>query len=93
MKNDSPITSPNIPMAKVRPQELQMYVKSSELPTSMTAIRLWRQLCVRKYLDEGKSLHTVLSVFAQPLHDEIKTYYHCCLDDDDYPFTISNPRR
>ena len=64
-----------------------MYVKSSELPTSMTAIRLWRQLCVRKYLDEGKSLHTVLSVFAKSLRDEIKTYYQSCLDDDDYPLT------
>ena len=64
-----------------------MYVKSSELPTSMAAIRLWRQLCVRKYLDEGKSLHTVLSVFAKSLRDEIKTYYQSCLDDDDYPLT------
>ena len=52
-----------------------MYVKSSELPTSMTAIRLWRQLYVRKQLDEGKSLHTVLSVFAKSLRDEIKTYF------------------
>ena len=67
--------------------------KSSGLPTSITAIRLWRQQYVRKCIGEYKSLHTVLSVFAQPLHDEIKTYYHCCLDDDDYPFTISNPRR
>jgi len=64
-----------------------MYGKSSELPTSMTAIRLWRQLYVRKYLDEGKSLHTVLSVFAKSLRDEIKTYYQSCLDDDDYPLT------
>ena len=64
-----------------------MYGKSSELPTSMAAIRLWRQLYVRKQLDEGKSLHTVLSVFAKSLRDEIKTYYQSCLDDDDYPLT------
>ena len=64
-----------------------MYGKSSELPTSMTAIRLWRQLCVRKYLDEGKSLYTVLSLFGKSLRDEIKTYYQSCLDDDDYPLT------
>ena len=61
--------------------------KLSQLPTSMTAIRLWRQQYVRKYIDEGKSLHTVLSVFAQPLHNEIRTYYQSCLDDDDYPLT------
>ena len=53
----------------------------------MTAIRLWRQLYVRKYLDEGKSLHTVLSLFAKSLREEIKTYYQSCLDDDDYPLT------
>ena len=64
-----------------------MYGKSSELPTSMAAIWLWRQLYVRKQLDEGKSLHTVLSVFAKSLRDEIKTYYQSCLDDDDYPLT------
>ncbi|MDP6996322.1 MAG: hypothetical protein QF569_09255 [Candidatus Poribacteria bacterium] len=64
-----------------------MYVKSNELPTSMTAIRLWRQLYVRKYLDEGKSLHTILSVFGKSLRNEIKTYYQFCLDDDDYPLT------
>ena len=60
--------------------------KSSGLPTSMTAIRLWRQQYVRKYIDEGKSLRIVLSVFSKPLHDEIKIYYQCCLDDDESPF-------
>jgi len=64
-----------------------VYVKSNELPTSMTAIRLWRQLYVKKYLDEGKSLHTILSVFGKSLRNEIKTYYQFCLDDDDYPLT------
>jgi hypothetical protein len=59
----------------------------SELPTSMTGIRLWRPPYVRKYTDEGKSSRQVLSVFHQPLHDEIKTYYQCCLDVPDYPFT------
>ena len=61
--------------------------KHSELPTSMAAIRLWRQQHVRKYTDEGKSLRTVLSLFARSLHDEIKTYYQSCLDDDDYPLS------
>ena len=61
--------------------------KSSGLPTSTTAIRLWRQKYVRKYTDEGKSLLTVLSVFDRSLHDEISTYYQSCLDDDDYPLT------
>ena len=53
----------------------------------MAAIRLWRQEYVRKYIEEGKSLRIVLSVFGNPLHDEIRTYYQSCLDDDDYPFT------
>ena len=66
-----------------------MYAKRAKvkLPTSMTAIRLWRQQHVRKYIDEGKSLRIVLSVFGSPLHDEIRTYYQSCLDDDDYPYT------
>ena len=66
-----------------------MYVKKSKvkLPTSMTAIRLWRQQYVRKYIDEGKSLRIVLSVFDSSLHDEIRTYYQSCLDDDSYPYT------
>ena len=54
--------------------------ESSELRTSMTAIRLWRQQYVRKYIDEGKSLRIVLSVFGESLSDEIKTCYQCCLD-------------
>ena len=53
----------------------------------MAAIRLWRQEYVRKYIEEGKSLLTVLSVFGNLLHDEIKIYYQCCLDEADYPFT------
>ena len=54
----------------------------------MAAIRLWRQQYVRECIDECKSLRIVLSVFGKPLHDEIKTYYRCCLDDDDEsPFT------
>ena len=53
----------------------------------MAAIRLWRQQHVRKCVDEGKSLLTVLSVFDKSLRDEIKTYYQSCLDDDDYPLT------
>ena len=62
--------------------------KHSQLSTSMAAIRLWRQQYVRKCIGEGKSLRIVLSAFAHPLHDEIKTYYQCCLDDDDEsPFT------
>jgi len=66
-----------------------VYVKKSKvkLPTSMTAIRLWRQQYVRKYIDEGKSLRIVLSVFDSSLHDEIRTYYQSCLDDDSYPYT------
>ena len=59
--------------------------KYSRLPTSMAAIRLWRQEYVRKYIEEGKSLRIILSVFGNPLHDEIRTYYQSCLDDDDYP--------
>ena len=59
--------------------------KYSRLPTSMAAIRLWRQQYVRKYIDEGKSLCIVQSVFAKSLRDEIRTYYQSCLDDDDYP--------
>ena len=65
---------------------LQVYVKSSELPTSMTAIRLQRQQYVRKYLDEGELLHIVLSVFAKFLRDKINII-QSCLDDDDYPLT------
>ena len=62
--------------------------KHSQLSTSMAAIRLWRQQYVRECIDECKSLRIVLSVFGKPLHDEIKTYYRCCLDDDDEsPFT------
>jgi len=61
--------------------------KRSGLPTSMAAIRLWRQQYVRKYTDEGKSLLTVLSLFDKSLRDEIETYYQYCLDDDDYPLT------
>ena len=53
----------------------------------MADIRLWRQQYVRKCIDECKSLLTVLSVFGKPLHDEIRTYYQSCLDDDDYPLT------
>ena len=53
----------------------------------MTAIRLWRQQYVRKYIDEGKSLRIVQSVFAKSLHDEIRIYYQSCLDDDSYPYT------
>jgi len=41
---------------------------------------------VRKYIDEGKSLCIVLSVFHKSLHDEIRTYYQSCLDDDGYPY-------
>jgi hypothetical protein len=65
-----------------------VYVKRTKvkLPTSMTAIRLWRQQYVRKYIDEGKSLCIVLSVFHKSLHDEIRTYYQSCLDDDGYPY-------
>ena len=61
--------------------------KHSQLSTSMAAIRLWRQQYVRKYIEEGKSLRIVLSVFDESLRDEIKTYYQSCLDDDDYPLT------
>ena len=61
--------------------------KPGQLPTSMTAIRLWRLQYVRKYIDEGKSLRIILSVFAKSLHDEIRTYYQSCLDDDSYPYT------
>jgi len=61
--------------------------KPGQLPTSMTAIRLWRLQYVRKYIDEGKSLRIVLSVFGSSLHDEIRTYYQSCLDDDSYPYT------
>ena len=61
--------------------------KQGQLPTSMTAIRLWRQQYVRKYINEGKSLRIVLSIFHQSLHDEIETYYQSFLDDDGYPFT------
>jgi len=57
----------------------------------MAAIRLWRQQHVRKCVDEGKSLLTVLSVFDKSLRDEIKTYYQSCLDDD-YPYTERVPR-
>ena len=66
-----------------------MYVKKSKvkLPTSMTAIRLWRQQYVRKYIDEGKSLRMVQSIFGPSLRDEIRTYYQSCLDDDSYPYT------
>ena len=66
-----------------------MYAKRAKvkLPTSMTAIRLWRLQYVRKYIDEGKSLRIVLSVFDKSLRDEIKTYYQSCLDDDGYPYT------
>ena len=42
---------------------------------------------MRKYLDEGKSRHTVLSVLARSLREEIKTYYQSFFDDDDYPLT------
>ena len=55
--------------------------KQGQLPTSMTGIRLWRQQYVRKYINEGKSLRIVLSIFHQSLHDEIETYYQFCLDD------------
>ena len=61
--------------------------KHSQLSTSMTDIRLWRLQYVRKYIDEGKSLRIVLSVFGSSLHDEIRTYYQSCLDDDGYPYT------
>jgi hypothetical protein len=47
---------------------------------------------VRKYIDEGKSLCIILSVFAKSLHDEIRTYYQSCLDDDSYPYTERVPR-
>ncbi len=57
-----------------------------KLPTSMTALRLWRQQYVRKYIDQGMSLCIVLSVFAPSLHDEIRIYYQSCLDDDGYPY-------
>ena len=60
--------------------------KHSELPTSVTDIRLWRQQYVRKYTDAGKSLCQVLSVSHESLHDEIKTYYQRCLDAADYLF-------
>ena len=66
--------------------------KQGQLPTSMTAIRLWRLQYVRKYIDEGKSLRIILSVFAKSLHDEIRTYYQSCLDDDSYPYTERVPR-
>ena len=66
---------------------MQASRKHSQLPTSMAAIRLWRQQHVRKYTDEGKSLRTVLSLFDKSLRDEIETYYQYCLDDDDYPLT------
>ena len=55
--------------------------KQGQPPTSMTAIRLWRQQYVRKYINEGKSLRIALSIFHQSLHDEIETYYQSCLDD------------
>ena len=61
--------------------------KRSGLPTSMAAIRLWRQQHVRKCVDEGKSLRQVMLVFDESLRDEIKTCYQSCLDDDDYPYT------
>ena len=61
--------------------------KHRQLSSSMTDIRLWRLQYVRKYIDEGKSLCIVLSVFGNSLHDEIRTYYQSCLDDDDYPYT------
>jgi len=66
-----------------------VYVKKSKvkLPTSMTAIRLWRLQYVRKYIDEGKSLRMVQSIFGPSLRDEIRTYYQSCLDDDSYPYT------
>ena len=57
----------------------------------MAAIRLWRQQYVRKYIEEGKSLRIVLSVFDKSLRDEIETYYQNCLEDADSPFTASNP--
>ena len=63
--------------------------KSSGLPTSMAAIRLWRQQYVRKYIEEGKSLRIVLSVFDKSLRDEIETYYQHCLEDNGYPFNAS----
>jgi len=65
--------------------------KRNGLPTSMAAIRLWRQQYVRKYIEEGKSLRIVLSVFDKSLRDEIETYYQYCLEDADSPFTASNP--
>ena len=64
--------------------------KRSGLPTSMAAIRLWRQQYVRKYIEEGKSLRIVLSVFDKSLRDEIETYYHHCLEDDDSLLTARN---
>ena len=65
--------------------------KRNGLPTSMAAIRLWRQQYVRKYIEEGKSLRIVVSVFDKSLRDEIETYYQHCLEDADSPFTASNP--
>ena len=64
--------------------------KRNGLPTSMAAIRLWRQQYVRKYIEEGKSLRIVLSVFDKSLRDEIETYYQHCFEDADSPFTVSN---
>ena len=71
-----------------------MYAKRAKekLPTSMAAIRLWRQQYVRKYIDEGKSLCIVQSVFAKSLRDEIRTYYQSCHDDNSYPYTESVSR-
>ena len=61
--------------------------KPGQLPTSMTDIRLWRLQYVRKYIDEGKSLRMVQSIFGPSLRDEIRTYYQSCLNDDGYPYT------
>ena len=40
---------------------------------------------VGKYINEGKSLRIVLSVFGETLRDEIKICYQCCLSGDDCP--------
>jgi len=45
---------------------------------------------VRNYIEEGRSLRIVLSIFDKSLRDEIETYYQHCLEDADSPFTVSN---
>ena len=38
---------------------------------------------MRNYIEEGRSLRIVLSVFDKSLRDEIETYYQHCLEDAD----------